>query len=327
MGQSEIASQLTLMELAKRTHNSNIQRISEVLSTKNVILQDAVWAPANGPTSHTFTKRLTEPSGTWRQLNYGVQPEASLTKQVVEGIGMLEAYSKVDKVLVELAENAGEFRFTEDLAFLGGLAKTFATALMYANKGLNPEQFDGFTTRYDETGDANVWDNGDTTASVSSSIWIVKWSVTDGAHLVYPKSHNAFGIDHEDLGKQLVEDSAGGLYEAYVSHFKVHAGLCVKDDRSIQRIASIDSSITANSGEGFLNVNFLVKALNQMLDDQCVIYCNRAIKTILDIRAIDKSNGFYTQQPDGNIWGRPVTYFQGIPIRLVEALINTEEPV
>jgi hypothetical protein len=326
MGQSEINAQLTLMELAKRTHNSNIQRISEVLSTKNIILKDAVWAPANGPTSHTFTKRLSEPSGTWRQLNYGVQPEASMTQQIVEGIGMLEAYSKVDKVLVELAENPAEFRFTEDLAFLAGLGKTFATALMYANKSTNPEQFDGFTTRYNAASDANVWDNGDT-GSVSSSIWLVKWSTTEGAHLVYPKSHNAFGIDHEDLGKQLVEDSAGGLYEAYVSHFKVHAGLCVKDDRSVQRIASIDSSITVGSGAGFLDIDYVVKALNQMLDDDCVMYVNRAVKTILDIYAIDKSNGFYTQMPDGNIWGRPVTYFQGIPIRLVEALVNTEDAV
>ena len=321
-----IADQLTLIELAKRTHNSDIVRIAEVLSTRNQILMDAVWAPANGPTSHTFTKRLTEPSGAWRQLNYGIQPEASQTKQIVEGIGMLEAYSKVDKILVELAENGKEFRFTEDLAFLGGLSKTFATALMYANKATNPEQFDGFTTRYDEAGDDNVWDNGDS-GSAASSIWLVKWSITDGAFLVYPKSHDAFGIDHEDLGSQLVSDSAGGLYQAYVSHFKVHAGLCVRDDRSVQRIASIDSSITAGSGAGFLDIDYVVKALNQMLDDDCVMYVNRAVKTILDIYAIDKSNGFYTQQPDGNIWGRPVTYFQGVPIRLVEALINTEDAV
>ena len=140
MAELEVANQLTLVELAKRTNNNDILLIAEVLSKKNRILQDAVWAEANQLTSHRITQRVAEPSGTWRQLNAGVPTEASQTVQIEEGIGMLEAYSKVDADLVKLAPDPRAFRMSEDTAFLNGLAKTFATALIYGNASTNPEQ-------------------------------------------------------------------------------------------------------------------------------------------------------------------------------------------
>ena len=92
MATNTLTSQLTLSELAKRSLNGQIQDIAEVLSVDIPILQNAVWLPCNQKTSYTFTQRLTLPSGTWRQINAGVSEEASVTKQVTEGTGMLEAY-------------------------------------------------------------------------------------------------------------------------------------------------------------------------------------------------------------------------------------------
>lgn len=321
MAELEVANQLTLVELAKRTNNNDILLISEVLSKKNVILQDAVWAEANQLTSHRITQRVAEPSGTWRQLNSGVATEASQTVQIEEGIGMLESYSKVDADLVALAPDPRAFRMTEDTAFLNGLAKTFATALIYGNASTNPEQINGFFTRYNLTSMSNVISGGDT-GSATTSILLVRWSVSDGVHLVYPRNSRTMGIEAKDLGEDTVADASSNEYQAFRTHFKLHVGLVIRDDRSVQRIANIDPVYGQTKD---LDPNNIVTALNKLPDrDGVVMYCNRDIKTSLDIQALDKSNGFYTV-PD--IFGRPVTYFQEVPVRLVEAILSTETAI
>ncbi len=104
------ADRLTLVELAKRHKDGKVQAIAEVLNKVNSILDDAIWLPANGQTSHTTTQRLSLPAGSWRKLNEGVSREASHTKQIVENIGILEAYSQVDAALVELADDPQQAR-------------------------------------------------------------------------------------------------------------------------------------------------------------------------------------------------------------------------
>lgn len=320
MADIDVGAQLTLVELAKRTHNNDLLVIAEVLSKKNEILKDAKWTEANNITSHKITRRVSEPSGTWRKLNGGVPSEASQTVQIEEQIGMLETYSKVDADLVKLAPDPKAFRMSEDTAFLNGLAKTFATALIYGNASVNPEQFNGFAVRYNSIGD-QVIDNGGTGASLTS-LWIIRWDITEGAFLIYPRSSKTMGIEARDLGESTVSDGNGGEYQAYRTHFKLHVGLAIRDDRSVIRVANINPTYGAS---GALDVNNIVEGLNRLPDrDGAVIYCNRSVKTQLDLLALDKSNGFYTM-PD--IFGRPVTYFQDTPVRLVEAILNTESQV
>jgi hypothetical protein len=96
------ANRLTLVDLAKRTKDGNIVDIAEVMNQVNSVLDDAVWSPANGLTSHMTTKRVALPSGSWRKINQGVAREASKTVQVTETIGMLEAFSQADEALVQM---------------------------------------------------------------------------------------------------------------------------------------------------------------------------------------------------------------------------------
>jgi hypothetical protein len=61
-------------------------------------------------------------------------------------------------------------------------------------------------------------------------------------------------------------------------------------------------------------------------DPGTVIFCNRTVKTQMDIRAVSqKTNTYFTQDPaTGDVWGRPVTRFQGIPVMVAEKITNTE---
>ena len=57
---------------------------------------------------------------------------------------------------------------------------------------------------------------------------------------------------------------------------------------------------------------------------RAVIYCNRIIRTYLDIQAVNKTN-VLLQMEQWN--GMSVTTFRGIPIRTVDAILNTEARV
>lgn len=312
---------LNLVELAKRTGNGNLLLIAEVLTEKNAMLKDGFWVQANQLTSHKITRRQALASGTWRQLNKGVPSEVTHTQQVVEPIGMLESYSKVDKVLANLAPNPQQFRSDEDMGFVEGLSQTLTDALIYGSIATNPDQFDGFATRYDALSLSNVYDGGG--SSNRTSLHIIKWGERgDGCHLIYPRASESMGINVNDLGEDTLLDSDSNEYQGYRTHFQVFAGLTVRDDRAYARIANIDSGADwETSGVD----DIIIEALNNFWDlSATVIYVNRAILTQMDIQAKDKTNVYYTS---GEVWGHPTTMFRGIPVRLTDAIVNTEAAV
>lgn len=316
MGNISIAGQLTLAELAKRSANGQTLAIAEVLSKTNEIFQDAIWLPSNGLTGHIAAVRTALPSGTWRGINEGVSPTSSSTKQVVEALGTLEAYSEVDKALVGLAPDPVAFRQTEDLAFLEGLSQDIATAFIYGDPTSDPRKFKGLSPRVTSKSAANAV-NGSGSGDDTTSIWIVQW----GAKKVYFTyvPDDTLGITAADLGQATAVDSNGKMHEVLRTHFRITMGLVVEDDRCIQRLCNIE---TAGSSNIFSHDN-LIKALNRLPygGAGAVIYCNQTIKTQMDIAVAAKTNILYTASEYG---GAPVTFFRGVPVRRVDAILDTE---
>jgi len=317
----DVRAQLTLVELAKRTHNKDLLLIAETLNEVLEMLDDAIWIEANGPTSHTHTRRQALPTGTYRKFNAGVPREASAAKQIVETLGMLEAYSVVDKGLVDLAPNAKEFRSGEDMAFVEGLSQTFATTLIYGNMTTTPEKFNGLATRYNSLSLANVDECGGT-GETTTSVWVIQWGKTR-VFLPYPKGSKTMGVNARDLGECTVVDAGGtNEYQAYRTHFKMDGGIVVRDDRCVQRVCNIQTTGKTN----IFDDDILVGALNRLPAKGigAAIYANETVKTQMDILAKDKSNVNYTQK---DAFGRPVTSFRGFPVRQMDAIINTEDAV
>jgi len=315
-------SQYTLVELAKRTNNGNLLEIAEVLSITKEMFQDAVWIEANQTASHVGTKRTNLPSGTHRQANQGVASEASSTKQVAEPICRLEAHSRVDEAILDLAPDKAKARSQEDLAFVEGLGQTIETNMIYGDIDTNPEQIDGLATRYDATADANVI-GASGTGSDTTSLWVIEWGPMK-VHMIYPKGSKA-GLQTEDMGKQLVTNDSGSTYFwAWFTKFVAWYGIYVHDDRCVQRIANIETSGTENK----LDDDDIIEALNLLPQagggGSTAIYVNRTLKTQLEILAKDKSNVNYTSD---NAFGVPLTRFRGIPVRLCESIVNTETAI
>jgi len=53
-----------------------------------------------------------------------------------------------------------------------------------------------------------------------------------------------------------------------------------------------------------------------------VIYVNKTLKTQMDIDAKDKANVNYTT---ANVWGVPTLMFRGVPVKICEGIVNTED--
>lgn len=335
---------LTYADWAKRVDDGyKIGTIIEILSQTNEILLDQLVVEGNLPTGHKTTIRTGLPSGTWRILNYGVSNSKSTTAPIIDTCGNLEAYALVDKDIADLNGNTAEFRASEVVAFLEGMNQQVASTLMYGNTAVNPERFTGFAPRYNTVTAAtaataaNVIDMGGT-GSTNTSVWIVTWGAQT-THGIFPRGKMT-GLQHRDLGEWPVADAAGNTFQAYRDHFKWELGLTVRDWRYNVRLCNIDTTLLNGASAANL-INGLVRGLYRMPTTspmmsgvqtsdaptiqgqmgRTAIYCNRVIRTYLDLQAMNKTNVLLTME---QFDGRVVTMFRGVPIRTVDALLNTE---
>lgn len=327
----------TLLDHATRMDpNGAIASIVEALTQNNAFLEDAVFLEGNLPTGHVFTSRTALPSVSagWRRFNEGIDPGKSRTDQVTETTGMLEALSAVDVELAGLNGNEAAFRASEDKAFLQSLNNEVETGLIYHNNTLNPERFMGFAPRLAATANAGgnqiVKCHSAASGNDQTSMWLVCWG-PETVFGIYPKGTQA-GIKVTDMGKQIWTDSNSKRFLAYVTNWNWKIGLCVRDFRYLVRIANIDTgTLTAAGGGGETEdtlVPSMIKAYAKLKDTKtgrAVFYCNRTVYTYLWLQARNfVKNATITIDM---VEGKPILKFQGIPVRMTDAIVNTESPV
>jgi hypothetical protein len=328
------AGALTLADWAKRLDpDGRLPVVAELLSQSNEILEDAVFMEGNLPTGHRVTIRTGLPAVYWRQLNAGVPSSKSTTAQVDEGVGMLEAYCRVDKDLAELNGNTAAFRLSEDSAFLEAMNQTQAQTMFYGNVASNPLGYTGLATRFGAISGAgnkqNILDGGGT-GSVNTSIYLVVWG-ENTVFCPFPKGSKA-GLSHEDMGQLTVYDGNNNPYQAMQTHYQWKNGLVVKDWRYVVRIANIDvTNLVANASAADL-IALLSRSLDRIPNlamGRACFYMNRTVFSILRLQALTKSNYALAVEKALNQFGTPTNWlsFEGVPLRRVDQLLNTEARV
>lgn len=321
---------LTLTDWAKRQDpNGKPARIVEMLSQTNEILEDALWLEGNLPTGHRTTARTGLPKGAWRALNGGIPREKSTTAQVDEACSMLEALGIVDVKLAELNGNTSEFRLSENSAFIEGMNQTMAQAMFYSNTQLDPNTPLGLANRFNDStakNGTNIIKMGGS-GSDNTSIWLVLWG-DQTVHGIYPKGSSA-GLDHNDMGIELVDDGTGKQFRAYRDHYKWETGIAVRDWRYVVRICNIDVSnlVADETGASVKIINAMVRALHRIPNlrmGNAAFYMNRTVREMLDIQAMNKANMLLKLDEYD---GMPRTTFRGVPLRTVDVILNTEAVV
>lgn len=321
----------TLLDLAKRSNpdGSIDTDIVEILKLTNPVLDDMSWVEGNLPTGHRTTIRTGLPVPTWRKLYGGVQPTKSTTAQVTDNTGMLEAYAEIDKALADLNGNTADFRLTESLPHIEGISQTLAKTIFYGNEGTLPESFTGLSPRFNDTTASNGGNiiKAATSGSNLRSIWLIVWG-PNTVHGIIPKGSRA-GIQMRDFGEVTIEnqDGSGGRMQAYRTHYRLDAGLTLRDWRYVVRIANIDpSTLTKDAATGADLRDLMFQAYSLIPSfgvGRPVFYASRDIWTYLRRQsAYATKNSTLTYSQAGGIPG--LEDFAGIPIKRVDAL-NTDE--
>jgi len=328
---------LTLSDWGKRIDpKGKVPMIVEQLEQTNEVLTDMLFKEGNLPTGEQTTIRTGLPTAYYRKTNQGTPNSKSTTVQVTENAAILIARSQLDEDVASLEGNLGSFRLSESKPFMEAMGQAQAQTLIYGSAA-NPEEYVGFMPRYNDLSAANaqnILDAGGT-GSDNTSILLVGWG-GDRCFGVFPKGSKA-GIEHRDLGLQEVDDDDNNKFQAYVDLFKWKNGLVVKDWRYAARIANIDVSdligltgtqaITASTSI----IKLMSRAIDRMptLSGKFAFYVNRTVASHLRLIGLDKSASAVTVEAGLNQFGQTIhtTRFLGIPVRLVDKIINTEARV
>lgn len=315
---------LNVIEMMARRYNGNILNAVKVLAQRNELLLNAPMAEANDVYTNVANRWKVLPKPTPRSINKGGNKGRGTQEQVRESIMLLDLQIEIDEALIDHEPDKAKAMMNEIAMHLEGTSQQIAYYLVYGNPGVDSRQPIGFALRRPTLGTNCVGLGG--TGSDTTSLYVCEWDPS-WFSLIYPRGAATPGFDLRYKDKQRVTDSDGAPYYAYCHQVVVELGSTLVDERALQRIANIESGGATNNFIDSVKVRELVKAVNRTPTagtGNLFIYGNRTTKAQMDIYALEKANGFYMID---NITGRPITSFQGIPIRMVEQIVDTETAI
>jgi hypothetical protein len=317
---------------------SGAGEIIEVLNQYNPVLDDAVATECNLGMEHMHSIRTGLPSVAWGRLYQGVPQSKSTLQQVKDTTGFLETMSGIDVRLLKLAKDKAKARLTSAMPYLEAMSQEMATGLFYHSTRATPEKFRGLADRYSAYGTRASTDasrqviDGGGSGNANTSIWFVTWG-DHATTLLYPEGTQA-GVQHEDKGEQRVLDASGNPYFVKESLWTWHMGVAVTDWRYNARIANIDvAAMLAGSTDIYDLMTTAYYRLHSRRRDakssRIAIYANGGVLEALDKLASGKGTAVRSplQLSQKEIEGKEVLTFRNIPIREVDALLNTEANV
>lgn len=337
----------TYTEWALRHDSSGrIVDLVNMLSQNNGILEDTLTVECQSGNAFEYTQVVKLPSPTRRIYNQGIPSTLGGVAKLVATCSEYADWAKYDKSLAELGGTLGELRTQEDALHMEGMSQQVASDLFYANRTTDPTQFMGLANIYNTVSTAtsnianNVIDCGGT-GSVNTSMWLVYWGPKK-IHTIFPKGTTA-GMQHRDMGLLPAVDANGNEYLAYRTYLEWKIGLAIHDWRYAVRACNIDVTQlaggtppnlintlarmvhkTPTAPAGVANVQTTDSTVDKVVPGRAAIYCNRTVATYLELQAMNKTNVLLKMQE----WdGETVTTFRGIPIRNVDAIVNTETRV
>jgi hypothetical protein len=317
-------TQYTLAEMLRRTapDGSPLRSIAQVLDQVNGGMQVIPTTEANGVNLHKEAETKTEPTGTYTDYNEEVSRSASRTKSNEYRLAKLEAFNTPDKNLIDDSPDPMGKRMQEATATIKGMMKTLSSDLIYGDSGSDSKKFTGIAPYVDDLDQSNVV-NGGGSGSDLTSIYAIAPGL-DTVFWVHPKGNPTVGVTHEDMGVDIISDSATNTKDlrVYRDYFKFHGGLVVKDRRAVGRYCNIETSGATN----IFDEDKLIDLNTQMLEfsDSLVYLVNRTIMAQMWKRVKDKNNVFLDIN---EAFGKPVLTLFGRPVLLHDKIVDTETAV
>lgn len=316
-----------------------------LLSQNNSLLHDMLAVKCTSGNAYEYTQVTSLPSGTRRAYNQGVKRTmAGVAKQIATTAEYAD-WSVFDDSLARLGGNLADLRAKEDALHMQGISQQVASDLFYAQSSTDPLSFKGWSNIYNTVTTStsliasNVIDCGGT-GSTNGSIWLFGWGDT-ALFTIFPDGLPA-GLQHVDLGRSFIQDSAGAEFLGWRTWLQWNIGVCVADWRFGVRACNIDYTLfgggtSANliatlsamaaktpimpAGVMPVQTSDAVPALNMA---RFCYYLNRTIYLQLDLQAQNKTNVLLKMVE----WeGHVILTYRGTPIRNQDALTIAETRV
>lgn len=331
---------VTLADVAK-SKDKVIGGVAEVLVINNEILLDLPYMEMNEGTIHKEEIRSGLPSVYYRKANQAIPASKSTTEERTFTATHFESKSSMDKDVARRGgmDRVAYNRWNQAQGHLQAHSNELGSLLIYGSPSSSNLKTAGLTDIY-STLDTSVETykqivDGGGTGSDNTSIFKIHWG-PQSVFGIYPKGTKA-GISREDMSPNhklvqiqgLDENGNTGTFWGYEEDFMTDHGLVVKDYRQAARIANIDvSNLISGSGAADL-INLMIDAnfkIHNRKIGNGVWYCNSTIHAHLykQARTAVGAGGGLTYD---NVDGKPVLFFMGEPIRMVDAILDTEEAV
>jgi hypothetical protein len=323
---------MTLRDLAIANGGASDDTIVEMLSKATPLLSDMAFRNGNQTDGHLFRVREGLPGVNWRAIGEGVLPTRSTSKQVRETVGLMEAVSEIDKVLVDLEDDKRLFRLQEAESFIQSMGQRFSREVWYGDPVVDPRGILGLSKRYSSFSGLKskyMIDCGGTGAN-NASVWLVVHG-TNSLFGIVPKN-GRIGLEHIASGViDLIDPDNGGTYQGYRDRFIWWAGMCLKDYRQVVRAANIDVTLLPTYGTGSDQSAHLLEIINTMTNrvqdlngGRAAIYMNRTVKEHWEKQLL---LSHYIEKTMDQATGAITTSYKGIPIHIDDSLLDTEERV
>lgn len=312
---------LTWAETNKREGFDDAAAVLGELMQLNDFLDEVPWRPASHGTFNQQLQAKRLGKGGFSKALGAVPQISSQADAFNEPVKMYEGDSPVDERLLRGSLDPYAVRDSEDAMNLEGATQDWLTALVYNNATEDLDAFKSLMRRRGTLVNGRCWGCGGSGGD-TSSILLFEFSKR-GFYLAYPPN-SAVGLVNEDRGRNLANIPVGtGQYWAWIRHYEIWAAIVLRDDRGLQRLANIETTGTSN----IFDPAIFIKAKNWLpqVGNQAVGFCNRTLKAQIDNNAYAKTNVWFSiRELQG--YG-PITQIAGIPIRMMEALIDAEATV
>ncbi len=335
----------TYTEWALRHDSSGrLSTLVNLLSQENGIMNDSLAVECQSGNAFEFTQVVSLPTIANRSYNQGITATLAGVAKQVQTCAEYADLITLDNSLARLGGQMAELRAQETMLHTQAMTQKVAYDMFYANNATNPTTFTGFSNIYNTVTTSvsqianNVIDCGGT-GSTNASLWLISWGPKQ-IHTIFP-SGLPTGLQMIDRGLQNTYDAGGKVFLGWQHWLQWNLGLAIHDWRYAVRACNIDVTLFGESTAPDL-ISIMAAMVYkppvmpagvapvqtsdvpEVTMGRSCFYCNRTVFLALDLQAQNKTNALLTIEQ----WaGRPTLTYRGIPIRCVDALVNTETRV
>lgn len=326
-----IGGEYNLLDLFRETLNNNeLAKLYDMITETNEIVKDLIMIEANDGTGHKHAELTGLPISYYRALNQGYPKSKSSSKIVRDTMAKLGNRFVSDRALAKQSGNQAEYMARKERVHMTSVMEEYASVIFYGNSNTDSDKFMGTHIRLsvpsaDRTDSGYNIIDGAGVGSDNASIIGVVHSV-DTIHGVYPKGSSA-EIQIDRFNDVRVEDDDGNKFVGHERILEQDKGLAVPSWHGLVRICNIDvSDLTADISTGADLGLLLSRAAFRMMNvpGKKAFYANATLISML-FQQRNKSVG--GQVGHKEVDGKQRYDFQGIPIKLCDALLNTEATV